>query len=50
MSLFNEIMVSLYIYGLIMLSDFLPSLGKDKDSLAFVLLSIINFTIGVNCL
>jgi hypothetical protein len=49
MSLFNEFMVSIYIYGLILLTDFQSS-RMNKDSLALILLYVISITLGVNCL
>jgi hypothetical protein len=50
MSLFTEIMVSVYLYMLLCLTDFMGKASMIRDALALSLVSIIGFTVFVNLL
>jgi CBS domain containing-hemolysin-like protein len=50
MSLFTEIMVSIYLYLLLCLTDFMPNLSFIRDPLALALVSVIGFAVFINLL
>ncbi len=50
MSLFTEIIVSIYLYLLLCLTDFMANLNFIRESLAIALVSVIGFAVFINLL